>query len=522
MGNPVGPARVTQTAFEYTSTRSIFTQRVSGVELTVTFFSPVTPKNLVVSSIVSSYMSVAIRSIDGKKHRVQLYTDVSGEWVSGDRSSQIKWDYGVTKAKSSPKQKRHAPIDELEADMAMHSDERQAQTELVDELEADVQPIYETAGHAHDHLRRDVNAGAGNATTVTADSTASASAVQKRAVTGGIAYHHFQRRQQLQFAEFNDQTQYGQWYYMAKNTNKLTHQSGADTNVRGRFISKGNLANTKDANHRAIQDKFPVFAYAINLGTVGRKSISNTFTISLSQREAIKFQGAKSTGNLPALWTSYFSDALSANAWFYNQHSTNLANAKTLDNKIRSDSINAGGSNYAAITALAVRQAFGSLQLTGSPGNPNMFLKEISSDGNVNTVDVIFPFHPIALYLEPKLLKYLLEPLLVNQEAGHWPYKFSIHDIGSRYPNATGHPDGNAEQQPLEECGDMSRSIEHRCMFISNSSVIMALAYAHRANDTPWLKKHYKIFKQWNSYLIDEALIPANQLSTDDFAGPIA
>jgi Domain of unknown function (DUF4965) len=50
----------------------------------------------------------------------------------------------------------------------------------------------------------------------------------------------------------------------------------------------------------------------------------------------------------------------------------------------------------------------------------------------------------------------------------------------------------------------------------------MALAYAQRANDNDWLKSHYSLLKQWNEYLVEEALIPADQISTDDFAGSLA
>lgn len=82
-----------------------------------------------------------------------------------------------------------------------------------------------------------------------------------------------------------------------------------------------------------------------------------------------------------------------------------------------------------------------------------------------------------------------------------------MHDLGAHYPNGTGHPDGKDEPQPLEECGNM---------------LIMTLAYAQRANDKDYLTKHYKILDQWTQYLIDEALIPADQISTDDFAGSLA
>jgi len=91
------------------------------------------------------------------------------------------------------------------------------------------------------------------------------------------------------------------------------------------------------------------------------------------------------------------------------------------------------------------------LQLVGNTTKQYLFLKEISSDGNVQTVDVIFPFHPILLYTEPALLKLLLDPLFENQESGQYPNTYSMHDLGSSYPNATGHRDGSDEKQPLEE-----------------------------------------------------------------------
>lgn len=52
--------------------------------------------------------------------------------------------------------------------------------------------------------------------------------------------------------------------------------------------------------------------------------------------------------------------------------------------------------------------------------------------------------------------------------------------------------------------------------------IIMSLAYAQRTGDNAWLASHYDLLRQWNEYLIQEALIPANQISTDDFAGALA
>jgi hypothetical protein len=181
--------------------------------------------------------------------------------------------------------------------------------------------------------------------------------------------------------------------------------------------------------------------------------------------------------------------------------------SSALDERIARDSIAAAGQDYLTITSLSVRQAFAATQLCGSSESPYLFMKEISSNGNMNTVDVIFPAHPVFLYTNPDLLKFLLRPHLEIQETGHYPNSYAMHDIGAHYPNATGHPDGNDEPMPLEECGNM---------------VIMALAYALKSNDTAYLDQHHEMLRQWTNYLVEYAIYPANQISTDDFAGPLA
>jgi hypothetical protein len=78
MGSPKDIPKATQVSAEYTSTSSIFTIRADGkVEIKVTFLSPVTPKDFKRQSLVFSYMEVAVSSIDGSEHKVQIYTDIS-------------------------------------------------------------------------------------------------------------------------------------------------------------------------------------------------------------------------------------------------------------------------------------------------------------------------------------------------------------------------------------------------------------------------------------------------------------
>jgi hypothetical protein len=80
MGNPVEikVSNADQVAFEYTSTKSIFTIEVDAkVSMNITFLSPVNPTDLERQSLTFSYLEVEVQTLDGKDHDVQLYTDIS-------------------------------------------------------------------------------------------------------------------------------------------------------------------------------------------------------------------------------------------------------------------------------------------------------------------------------------------------------------------------------------------------------------------------------------------------------------
>nr|OQO30009.1 hypothetical protein B0A51_01907 [Rachicladosporium sp. CCFEE 5018] len=218
-------------------------------------------------------------------------------------------------------------------------------------------------------------------------------------------------QEQQESSEINQQAEWGNWFYSTSNVESLTHQSGADATVRSQFVTNGYLANTADTDYRPVNQDYVVFGFSRDLGSVGSTSQSMLFQLSLHQQNAMQFLGANGLQAVPSLWTSYFSSDTDAES----------SSATSLDNKIASDSVAAGGQDYLNLTSLATRQAFGALEGTNTPTEPWVFLKEISSDGNVQTVDVIFPFHPIAIYLNPSILKYLLDPLFIQQEAGNFP-----------------------------------------------------------------------------------------------------
>ena len=104
--NGVVPPSVTQESFEFTSLRSTFIMNVAGVvSMNVSFLSPITPTDLMRQSVIGSYLSVTVASIDGGTHSVQLYADTAAgkfythdlqfdsdivpEWVSATHNADV-------------------------------------------------------------------------------------------------------------------------------------------------------------------------------------------------------------------------------------------------------------------------------------------------------------------------------------------------------------------------------------------------------------------------------------------------
>jgi len=331
-------------------------------------------------------------------------------------------------------------------------------------------------------------------------------------------------------ADDNQYNQYPSWgtsLLATRNAPNVTYQIDQDTVVRGLAASQGRLNNTIDRQMpRAINDRYPAFAFNNDLGSVGGE-LSAPFTLVLGhmREPAVSYVGKP----LAPLWRSYWGSYRSLAAFALDDASAARTRASALDAKVKSDAMAAfpgdapRGTEYAALCALALRQAFGGTELVRSPsGKPWMFLKEISSDGNVSTVDVVYPGSPAFLYANPLLMSLLLDPIIDNCELppsqGGWPEQFCIHDIGSHYPNATGHPagSGSEEDMPVEETANM---------------LIMAAAYmklTSQSEAAAYATAHYPLFKKWASYLTADngagqghsnALDPLFQNQTDDFSG---
>ncbi|WP_375494084.1 glutaminase domain-containing protein, partial [uncultured Jatrophihabitans sp.] len=305
-------------------------------------------------------------------------------------------------------------------------------------------------------------------------------------------------------AEENDTASWGTVVWSAVQRKGVSWQIGQDAVVRAQAVDNGVLSNSVDPDKpRAISDRWPVFAFYADLGTV--RGATDPFTVSIGhiRNPAVSYLGT----DLAPLWTTYYDSWQAMAAFFHDDHDAAVRGAKKLDAKISRDATRVGGAKYAALCDLAFRQAYAGTELVVRDGKPWALLKEISSDGNVSTVDVTYPAVPVWLYADPAYLGLVLAPQLAFAETGGWNEQYAEHDLGASYPNASGSAPGNTEPMPVEETANM---------------LIMSAAYADRLSAKDALSfatTHYAQLKKWADYLVGNALDPGFQNQTDDFTG---
>jgi len=467
------------------------------VELVLSFLSPVTPTSTLRQSIPASYFSIhATGDFD-----VEIYVDVNGQWVSGDRGSHIKWSLEHTELSHGKSLKTWAVKRSVEQRYTEHGDQAEWGT-----------------------LR------------FTAPGVCSDLPKYCRTKT-----------------DF---------------TQEASHQAGTSAFLRNLFAHNGTLDNAIDNRFRGIMDDEPVFAFSKTLKLASNTSSQSTtssdgilFTIAHIQDPVVQFAAERGLTHMRPLWKSWFPTDREVTKFHYLDlhHAAKLAS--NYSSQLAKDAYQSGSDSYVDIVALSARQVMGATSFSGTVENPILFLKEISSNGNSQTVDVIFPAFPFFLYTNPRWLAYLLEPLLEHMLSGQYPNDYTMHDLGYHFPNMTGHADGKDEYMPVEECGDMlimglalvnsltysseqdaqstwsTHGAEHDVEQGLSPFALLSLesredieglddkwggSIQGKKQAQAWLSRSYKLWKQWTGYLVRFTLEPQNQLSTDDFAGWLA
>lgn len=406
---------MTQRSVAVTPTRSVFTFEDGGIRLVAEWLSPVEPGDLRRQCIPLALLTVAVSSIDGRRHSVELYCDVSSEWATGDVPGPVRWTGSAT---------------------------------------------------SNHHL----------------------------AISLG---------EPRPFSESEEMAGWGELVFSSGPRGvRLSYTVGTPASTRASFAADGGLS---DVTPGPLLYDTPVFAFSHRLGDLGATPAEAHFSFGHFASPALVYLGTP----LEPLWKRYWSRWQHVVDEFLATAKGTRARAARLDTRVTDESEARGGSEYAALCALALRQAYGACELvTGPAGQPWAFLKEVSSDGDISTTDIIFDSCPVWLHLDPNFLAALLEPILDYAGSRHWNKDYAPHSLGF-WPVGDGNPKG-AASEPMP-------------VWASAAMCVMAAAYASRVRSsvaTTFLSRHKALFSRWASLLERELPDPPRQLTTIDYLGP--
>jgi hypothetical protein len=275
------------------------------------------------------------------------------------------------------------------------------------------------------------------------------------------------------------------------------------------FLASGNLAQSDDMDMpREPRNRAAHLAVDFHVQASPAGEVNRHVLLAYDDSYSIEYLGRK----LRPYWRRDGQTAAAMLALSEAQYSHLEEIGKHFDAELTGDLTRVGGKDYAWLATLAYRQTFAAHGFAADVDDtPMLFPKENFSNGCISTVDVLYPSSPFFLFFNPTLLEAQLRPVLEYSALPRWKFPFAPHDLGT-YPLADGQVYGGGElteenQMPVEESANM---------------LIMMDALGRAQGDQHLAEKYWPQLTKWADYLLTDGLDPANQLSTDDFAGHLA
>ena len=146
----------------------------------------------------------------------------------------------------------------------------------------------------------------------------------------------------------------------------------------------------------------PVFAFSKSFvlnesSSFQASSESALFTIAHVQDPVVQFASARGLTFMRPLWASWFTSVESLLSFHYLDYHNAFNFAANYSAQLTKDAEASGSEHYADSVSLTARQVLGATSFSGTPDDPILLLKEISSNGNFQTIDVMFPLFPFFL-----------------------------------------------------------------------------------------------------------------------------
>jgi hypothetical protein len=186
------------------------------------------------------------------------------------------------------------------------------------------------------------------------------------------------------------------YFHLALPTAAGTQEDGAVTALSPSaitdFAQNGKLAPSDDMDMpRTPHDGAAHLAVALRLDCDRARSGTQHVLLAYTQGYAIEYLERK----LRPYWQRDGETVAAMLGDAEAQYSALEARGKQYDDELTADLIRAGGTGYAELAVLAYRQTLGAHMLVADDaGRPMLFAKENFSNGDIGTVDVLYPSSP--------------------------------------------------------------------------------------------------------------------------------
>ncbi|MDO7885123.1 glutaminase family protein [Hymenobacter cheonanensis] len=371
---------------------------------------------------------------------------------------------------------------------------------LLDELETVARPVSyvtctatATDGQAHPTQVLLTEAG------TLASNTPYQTVATKAGQAAGLRWQALGTTQQPVLAKAGDNLRIDWGYAYLAAPGRALLASGNPQALKAAFAKAGTLAPGAPATGPAQR---VAQAAVLDLGAVAAAPAEQHLLLGYDEQVAVQYFGQ----NLRPWWrrdpAMTMNKALAAAEADYPRL---RQKATAFDQKLYADAQASGGPQYADLCQLAYRQAIAAHSIVVGPkGDLLFFSKENFSNGSIGTVDITYPSAPLFLLYNNELAKGMLRFIFEYSESGRWKKDFPAHDVGT-YPLANGQTYG--EDMPVEEAGNM---------------LIISAAVVKVDGRADFARAHWPTLTKWVGFLRRDGFDPANQLSTDDFAGHLA
>jgi len=287
----------------------------------------------------------------------------------------------------------------------------------------------------------------------------------------------------------------------------VTASAGKAADLHKSFAAQGYLPGVQKGSSRA-RDGPIVAAVTATLNKVSSTKSGMRFIYGYDDVVSVYYFGDK----LLPYWTQKFSsfdDVMKATVSDFN---TVSKKSEQFDNDLLNKVAAKAGDKMATLIALAYRQTLAAIKPVWNDREKTseLYLREISTNSDLNTVDVVFPASPLFLYFNQDLLWKLLNPVLrygnnetwIKYSSPYSPHQLGVYPVGNDTTE-------QQEQMPTENTGNM---------FL----MLLAILQRNGGDTSFYYPRYFPLLKSWADTLLSRLPFIQNELCTDDFLGPIA